>query len=66
LSPPLHRQVIDLIEQWHWTIPQPSGEWVRQTEPTILGLIEHTQQELLSVSFAVLAIEKLILIAIVN
>ena len=43
-----------------WTIPQPSGEWVRQTELTILELIERTQQELLIISFTVYAIPQIV------
>ena len=43
-----------------WTMPQPSGEWVRQTEPTILELIERTQQELLIISFAVYAVPQIV------
>lgn len=43
-----------------WTMPQASGAWVRQTEPTILELIERTQQALLIISFAVYAVPQIV------
>lgn len=93
-SPPVRRQIVDLIEHWQrdyptlpptaialalqstaatvrnlraetpcqpvWTIPRRSGDWVRQTEPTILELIEQTQQDLLIISFAVYDVPQIV------
>ena len=43
-----------------WTMPDQSGEWNRQTEPTILELIHQTSEELLLISFAVYDIPEIV------
>ncbi|MFN9205853.1 MAG: hypothetical protein ACK6C8_02455 [Pseudanabaena sp.] len=43
-----------------WTMPDQSGEWNRQTEPTILELIHQTREELLMIIFAVYDIPEIV------
>ncbi|MCY7331118.1 MAG: DISARM system phospholipase D-like protein DrmC [Pseudanabaena sp. CAN_BIN31] len=43
-----------------WTMPNETGEWNRQTEPTILELIHQTHEELLLISFAVYDIPEIV------
>lgn len=43
-----------------WTVPRRSGDWLRQTEPTILELIAEAQQELLIISFAVYNVPQIV------
>lgn len=43
-----------------WTMPNPQREWIRQTETTLLHLIENTEQELLIISFAIYQVPELV------